>query len=76
MWNPTKTPWSQFTGKDAFAFEARYRPDGTRVEVKVDYTDIPIELRTGIARDLENDLGRKPTPDEVVERYEEFVLGQ
>ena len=51
-------------------------PDGTRVEVKVDYTDIPIELRTGIARDLENNLGRKPTPDEVVERYEEFVLGQ
>ena len=76
MWNPTKTPWSQFTGKDAFAFEARYRPDGTRVEVKVDYTDIPIELRTGIARDLETDLGRKPTPDEIVQRYEQFVLGQ
>lgn len=62
-------------GKDAFAFEARFRPDGTSVEVKVEYTDIPIELRVGIARDLETDLGRKPTPDEVVERYEAFVLG-
>lgn len=62
--------------KKGFAFDARYRPDGSRVDVKVDYADIPIDLRAGIAGDLETELGRKPTPDEIVQRYEQFVLSQ
>lgn len=63
-------------GKAGFAFEGRYRPDGTRVDINVKYEDIPIELRAAISRDLETDTGKKPTPDEVVERYEQFVLTQ
>ncbi|WP_292234292.1 hypothetical protein [Mesorhizobium sp.] len=40
------------------------------------YADIPIDLRHGIANDLENELGRKPSEEEVVQRYEDFVLNR
>jgi hypothetical protein len=33
-------------------------------------------LRHGIAIDLERELGRKPSDDEVVQRYEDIVLSQ
>lgn len=76
IWNPTKTPWTMFSDQDGFAFEARMRPDGTNVDVAVEYSDIPIELRQGISTDLERELGRKPSQDEIVQRYEDFVLNR
>ncbi|MDW9880483.1 hypothetical protein GOA90_25175 [Sinorhizobium meliloti] len=62
--------------RDAFAFEAGLRPDGSEVEVVVEYSDIPLDLRNGIRLDLERELGRKPSDEEVVKRYEEFVLNR
>lgn len=76
IWNPTKTPWSSTSNQKGFAFEAPYRDDGTTVDVQVEYADIPIDLRRGISLDLERELGRKPSEDEIVQRYEDFVLSR
>ncbi len=65
---------SEQTGK--FLFEAGSRPDGSAVDVQVKYTDIPIDLRRGIALDLERELGRKPSENEVVARYQAFVVSR
>jgi hypothetical protein len=77
IWNPLKTPWSSTSTsqRDGFLFESRMRSDGSTVDVVVNYTDIPIELRNGIAMDLERELGRKPSEAEVIQRYEDFALG-
>jgi hypothetical protein len=73
-----KTPgtiWdSEEDGK--FAFEAGFRADGTTVDVVVEYGDIPLDLRRGISSDLELELGRKPSEEEIVQRYEEFILSR
>lgn len=61
---------------DGFLFDAAKRPDNSTVDVVVKYTDIPIDLRRGIANDLENELGRKPSEEEVIQRYEDFVLNR
>ncbi|TIM82075.1 MAG: hypothetical protein E5Y50_30700 [Mesorhizobium sp.] len=78
MWNPLKTPWSSVatTEREGFMFEAGQRSDNSSVDVVVEYSDIPIDLRRGIAADLEQELGRKPSEDEVVLRYEDFALGR
>lgn len=55
-------------------FEAGTRPDNSTVDVVVKYEDIPIDLRRGISTDLERELGRKPTKEEVADRYEKVVL--
>lgn len=60
----------------ALAFQAADRSDDSTVDVAVDYGDIPIDLRRGIALDLERELGRKPSQVEVVQRYEDFAIGQ
>lgn len=62
--------------RDGFLFETGLRSDTSAVDMNVQYADIPIDLRRGIARDLERELGRKPSEDEVVERYEDFALNQ
>ncbi|TIW56676.1 MAG: hypothetical protein E5V54_11185 [Mesorhizobium sp.] len=62
--------------QQGFVFDAAKRPDNSTVDVSVKYTDIPIDLRRGIAADLENELGRKPSEDEIVQRYEDFVLNR
>jgi hypothetical protein len=67
-WGTNETP--------GFVFDAAKRPDDATVDVVVKYTDIPIDLRRGIAADLERDLGRKPSEGEVVQRYEDFVLNR
>ncbi len=59
-----------------YLFQAGTRPDGSSVEVRANYADIPIDLRNGIASDLERELGRKPSPEEVTDRYEQFILTQ
>lgn len=64
------------SSREGFAFEARYRPDGTTVDIRVEYQDIPVELREAIKRDISLETGRKPSNEEVVERYEAFVLTQ
>jgi hypothetical protein len=62
------------SSKNGFLFEAGGRSDNSTVDVAVQYGDIPIDLRRGIALDLERDLGRKPSNEEVVARYEAFAL--
>ena len=72
-----KTPgvlWD--SNRDGLAFEARTRPDDSTVTVNVKYEDIPIDLRRAIASDLERELGRKPSPEEVARRYGEFAMGR
>lgn len=74
--NPFEALGALFSGGDkkGFVFEAGTRPDGTSVDVKVDYADVPIDLRQAIATDLARDLGRQPSEEEVANRYEQFVL--
>lgn len=76
IWNPLRTPWSTTatSERDGFMFEAGTRPDSSTVDVEIEYSDIPIDLRRSIASDLELELGRKPFADEVVMRYEDFVF--
>lgn len=57
-----------------FLFDAARRPDGSTVDVTVKYDDIPIDLRRGITADLARELGRKPSTEEVTQRYEDFIL--
>lgn len=71
--------WGVFGGtdqRDGFLFEAGTRADEESVDIAVQYQDIPIDLREAIATDLEKELSRKPSPDEVSTRYEEFLLGR
>ncbi|PBB40564.1 hypothetical protein CK222_27330 [Mesorhizobium sp. WSM3866] len=76
--NPFSSAVNLFGGStsNGFLFDAAKRGDNTTVDVVVKYTDIPIDLRRGIANDLENELGRKPSEEEVVQRYEDFTLGR
>jgi len=61
---------------EGFLFQAGTRPDGATVEVALDYQDVPIDMRAAIRADLAAELGREPTEQEVVDQYEEFLLGQ
>lgn len=75
-----KTPraggWLGTSEQDAFSFEAGFRADGTTVDVAVEYDDIPIDLRRGIKADLERELGRPVSDEEVIARYEEVALSR
>ncbi|WP_234842779.1 TIGR02594 family protein [Sinorhizobium meliloti] len=73
-----KTPGALWGTNDTrgFMFETAMRPEGSEVNVAVEYADIPVDLRRGITLDLERELGRQPYTDEVVMRYEDFVLGR
>lgn len=71
-WTPAGV--SRFgSGQKMFAFDAANRPDNSTVEVQVQYSDIPIDLRRGISVDLERELGRKPSENEVAQRYGDFI---
>lgn len=63
-------------GEEAFLFEAGNRPDGTSVDVTLEYADVPIDMRVVIRSDLEAELGRQPTEQEIADEYEQFLLGQ
>ncbi|MGX1353365.1 GH24 family phage-related lysozyme (muramidase) [Bradyrhizobium elkanii] len=65
-----------FGAPKTFVFDSANRPDNSTVDVTVKYTDIPIDLRRGIAGDLERELGRKPSENEVTQRYEDFILNR
>jgi len=74
-----KTPgklWGENTEEGKFLFEAGSRVDSATVDVVVSYEDIPIDLRRGISTDLEVELGRKPSKEEIISRYEEVVLSR
>lgn len=70
-----KTPGTIWdSNQDGFAFESGFRAEGTVVTANPKMTDIPIDLRRGITADLELELGRKPTDEEVVARYSAVVM--
>lgn len=62
--------------RDGFLFEAGTRPDGSVVDVAVEYADVPTDMRAVIRSDLAEELGRQPTEQEIVDEYEAFLLGQ
>lgn len=76
MWNPLKTPWSSHSETEGFLFEAPFRPDDATVDVRVEYEDIPADMRRIIEADLETELMRKPSREEIAQRYEEFLLSR
>lgn len=73
-----KTPGTLWDSEDdgMFAFEAGGRADGTTVDVVVEYNDIPLDLRRSIKRDLELETGGEVSEEQVIQRYEEFVLSR
>jgi len=75
-WTPPGAGGGLFGSPKTFAFDAAARPDNSTVDVQVKYSDIPIDLRRGIAVDLERELGRKPSEVEVTKRYQDFVLNR
>ena len=64
------------TSSEKFMFEGGARADGTTIDVVVEYSDIPIDLRNGLKIRLEGELGRKPSEEEIVKEYEKFVLNR
>ncbi|MGJ5032264.1 lysozyme [Bradyrhizobium sp. HKCCYLS2038] len=75
-WAPPGASGGLFGSPKTFAFDAAGRPDNSTVEGQIKYADIPVDLRRGIAADLERDLGRKPSEMEVVKRYQDFMLNR
>lgn len=72
-----KTPGTFWDGEqEGFAFEASGRADGTTVDVVVEYADIPIDMRNAIRRDLELETGGQVSEEQIVQRYEEFILSR
>lgn len=72
-----KTPGTFWDSKtEGFAFDAARRPDNSTVTQATKYEDVPIDLRRGIAVDLERELGRKPSEAEVVKRYLDFAVNR
>jgi len=75
-WTPPGAGGGLFGAPKTFAFDAAGRPDNSTVEAQIKYSDIPIDLRRGIATDLERELGRKPSEVEVTKRYQDFILNR
>lgn len=73
-WTPPNAGGGLFGSPKTFAFDAQMRPDGSVVSGNFKIGDIPIDLRRGIAGDLERNLGRKPSEAEILRRYEDVVL--
>ena len=71
-----KTPGSWWGGTDTSRrlFEAGSRADNAMIDVDVKYSDTPFEMRREITTDLQHELGRKPSENEVTQRYEDFIL--
>jgi len=61
--------------KEEFLFELRKRQDSWTVRPKIDYENIPVVDRLKIERDLEDELGREPTREEVYLRWFGFKAG-
>lgn len=59
-----------------FLFEAGSIGDNQKIDVDVQYAEIPTDMRRSIVSVLESELQRKPSEAEVTTRYEAFVLGE
>lgn len=60
--------------KQSFAFDIPQLPAETAISVKPQ--DIPNDIRFAIETDLQRELGRKPSPDEIADWYRFVFLGQ
>jgi len=76
FFDPLKYPGDQYgtSTREGFLFEGELRTDLESVDVAVEYADVPTDMRRVIAFDLQRELGRKPDEDEIVTRYEDFVM--
>lgn len=70
-------PFSGFKGErvidDQFLFETGARDPAATVALSVPYETIPTDLRVAISADLLSELGRRPSEDEVAQRYNEIL---
>lgn len=72
-----KTPgvlWDSET--PARLFETRHLKDGQTYEVNVLPKDIPIDMRGGIRKELEMELGKQPTDEQLGAEYAAIVEGK
>lgn len=72
-----KTPgmiWD--TNENKRIFEAVTRSDGSTISPVKKISEIPENLRSGIAIDLARELGRKPSEIEIMARYRDIVSGR
>jgi hypothetical protein len=60
--------------REGFLFESPARVDGENIDVAVKYESIPVEMRSAIAKGFEAREGRAPTPEEIEQEYEDFIL--
>jgi LAS superfamily LD-carboxypeptidase LdcB len=66
LWGTNKT-------EGQFLFEANSVANDATVSVAVSYEEIPRNLRVAIGDDLQKELGRKPSEDEVAMRYNQII---
>lgn len=67
-------PGAQEDTTEGFMFEVPRRADGTQPEVVMKYEDVPYDMREEIRADLRTELGKEPTEEEIVDRYELVFL--
>lgn len=57
-------------------FEAPYREDNETIDIDIDYNDIPVDTRGVIRDEMQTDLGRAPTEDEIKAEYQRVFLAK
>lgn len=60
----------------AYLFEANSRANDATYDITVQYEDIPRDLRLAIEADLNKRNGKQPTPGEIADEYELFILNR
>lgn len=60
----------------AYLFEANSRANDATYDITVQYEDIPRDLRLAIEADLKKRNGKQPTPGEIADEYELFILNR
>ncbi|MBB3393303.1 hypothetical protein FHT82_006097 [Rhizobium sp. BK275] len=59
-----------------YLFEANSRANDATYDITVQYEDIPRDLRLAIEADLKKRNGKQPTPGEIANEYELFILNR
>jgi len=59
-----------------YLFEANSRANDATYDITVQYEDIPRDLRLAIEADLKKGNGKQPTPGEIADEYERFILNR
>ncbi|MSX01585.1 MAG: hypothetical protein F2813_00315 [Actinobacteria bacterium] len=66
-----------FRRTDGYLFEAGGEvgtlPDGSTIALDVDYAGVPFADRIELERAMEQTMGRKPSPDEVAAKYNQYL---